>query len=253
MGCQRTVIWAGWKGVPPRGAYETPRLVALEALPAALAPGPVGTVLVLGDAALRDLRPERLAEHAVFPFCIAFAVPAGSSPELVAAWARSRVAEPVSPERLAGRIAEAIRVPVRVAVPESIWVPPRRRESALAEESVRRLPALRSPSPYELCRRLGVPGHVLRRACEAAFGVSPRALVQAYLVAVTRRARALGWTEEAIARSLGLEDARSLRRLFRRQGRRLPARGASAGRQAELFDSSPLPAIHPLDRPRRGS
>jgi len=249
----RALIVAGWRGALPRGPYGTPQLVRLEAIAAAVLAHPEGTVLVLGGEALAELRPDHLAGRIAFPLCIAFAVQQGTSMEIVSVWVRSGVAEFISLERLTGRIAEAVRIPVRVAVPQEEWAPRGAGEAPLLREAVRVLPTLPSPLVKELCRRMGISGDALRRAARRTLVVAPRDIVHAYMIAVTRRARALDWTESAVARSLGLADTRSLRRLFRRIGERVPRRGTKARGPSESSESSPRPPIRPLPRPRSGS
>lgn len=225
----REVLLAGWTGDPPRLAGYTLKPVAVGDIRSALGRARRGTILVLGEEALRLLEPDSLRHMLFKRRCVAFGVYRELPPEEALAWSRSRVVD-VLPERLLlSRVRQESRILRRTAVPPEEWAPRVPEPETLAARALWVLPFLPRPLVGELAKALEVERHVLLRECRMAFGITAEELCWRYVDGYVRQERRRGVSLSLIAFRLGYADPRSLWRKYRELGLQVPAAGPGKG------------------------
>jgi hypothetical protein len=225
------VLVTGWVGEFPRIEGCDLRWVPSGQVFAALRGAPPRSVVVLGENALREVRPEALRVPLRSSGRFAVGVYRASVEEEALRWAASGVAEVLPARRLAPRVEALTRIARRIEVPRAAWAPCEPGPGTLGESILEAIPRLEKPSAGGLVEILGIERHTLLRACRKAFGITVQRLCRQYLEAVVREERARGVRWKAMARDTGYANEQNLRRAM---GNRRPE--APRGRDIPTAD-----------------
>jgi AraC-like DNA-binding protein len=225
VGPIREILFLGSWARLPHCPYTTPRVVPIGAVSTTLLRSLRWSVLVLGDEALRTLQPHFVTRNAPFPACLVLAATDAGPLEVSRLWTQSRAVEIVTTDTLAVRLAAAVHAPLRLRVPKQEWMPRTLKPESPCERAATVLTELPCLTIESWAAALGQDRHTLQRQCADELGCTPTDLRWAYVLGVTRRERADGWTVVQVARSLGLDDDKSLWRLFRVRRHPMPRRG----------------------------
>lgn len=241
-----SVVFVGWSP-PPIVIARRWRSVPVARLAAESGPTAPGWIGVLGDRALRELDPVRVASHLRGRTALCLAASSGSDAPLVAAWARRTTVEFVRPDRLVDRIVELEGRGLRASVEPAAWLPRHALSQPDACHAASILDRLEAPGPSAWAAALGISRFRLARSARVWFGMSPQEACRRFTCAVVSTERGRGRTMDAIAALCGYSDAGTLRRALRTAARQrgIEVAGGVRGTTGADGDRSRTPALRP--------
>jgi hypothetical protein len=217
----RRVVLVEWRGDPPPGVGAGVARVRARDLTAAATAGGRGTLLVLGDEALRVLEPRDLERLPPAPVCVVVAVPTNLRTSRVLAWDRCRRVEVLLEPGVGERLAAHGDRPWRPTPPADAWCPSAR--TARGREALAAVAQLEVLSVQAWSAATRLPERSLARLVASETGVSPKEILLLFVAASVEEGRRQRLRPRDLHPMLGYSTESGMRRAARR-GRALRVR-----------------------------